>query len=437
MKSSKLLIITSLIFLLCCSSVEAKGWKQKEFIIAVWCPPPATAANMKSLANDHYNLVNVEFWNDPTGPLVDPTELLNVAGQNGMKAMLYSLLITSATLDNPAQKAKLDDLIDKAKNNSALEAYFVADEPQSTAFPALLRLVNYIKQRDPDHLAYVNLYPSYANQQQLGVDLKEAPKGPIGIPDNYAGIGTNADTVKFYGEYLRQYINVIKPELISYDHYNFMNNGIDGQQYFLNLALIRNAAVRANLPFLNIVQSCQFDPGWRKPTGNEMRWLAFTTLAYGGRGICWFVYWGNQQNGAIMQDGTRSSNADQVAAINKDISAIGTEMLQMTSTAVYHVGTLPIGTESIPVSSPVKVSKGEYIIGLFKQNGEQNIFMVMNRNYKNASTVKVTLDYDNGKLMEYSPNQKKWTDVQFVQQGTTFTTVLRPGDGKLYRIDRK
>jgi hypothetical protein len=353
-----------------------------------------------------------------------------------MKAMLYSLLISPSTLDNPVQREKLDQLIDKAKNNPAMEAYFVADEPQATAFPALQKLVNYIKERDPKHLAFINLYPSYANQQQLAVDLKEAPKGPVGIPDNYVGAGTNADTVKFYSEYLRQYISVIKPELISYDHYHFMAN-TDGQQYFLNLALIRDAAVRANRPFMNIVQSCRWEAGWRLPTGSEMRWLAFTTLAYGGRGICWFVYNGTKQNGAIIQDGERSSNADQVAAINKDIRAIGTEMLKMTSTAVYHIGTLPIGTEAIPVSSPVKVSKGEYVVGLFKQNGVQNAFMVMNRDYKQVSTARITLDYGNGKLMEYSPSLKKWNDVQFVQSGTTFATVLKPGDGKLFRIDCK
>jgi len=323
MKASGLLVIILVTCILNCHLVEANGWKQKEFTIAAWCPPPNTAENMRSMANDNYNLINVEFWNDPMGPFVDPTEQLNIAGQNGMKAMLYSLLITPSTLDNPVQRAKLDQLIDKAKNNPAMEAYFVADEPQASAFPTLLRLVSYIKERDPNHLAFINLFPSYANQQQLAVDLKEAPKGPVGIPDNYLGAGTNADTVKFYAEYLRQYINVVKPEFISYDHYHFMANN-DGEQYFLNLALIRNAAVRADLPFFNVIQSCRWESGWRLPTGGEMRWLAFTTLAYGGRGICWFVYWGTKQNGAIIQDGVRSSNADQVAAINKDIRAIGT-----------------------------------------------------------------------------------------------------------------
>jgi|GEM_PF-6034529 len=112
-------------------------------------------------------------------------------------------------------------------------------------------------------------------------------------------------------------------------------------------------------------------------------------------------------------------------------------MLKMTSTAVYHVGTLPIGTETLPASSPVKVSGGQYVVGLFKQNGVQNAFMIMNRDYKQESSAKITLKYGNGLLMTYSPGLKKWIDVQHIKSGTTFTTVLKPGDGKLFRIGRK
>jgi hypothetical protein len=45
----------------------------------------------------------------------------------------------------------------------------LTDEPGAGAFPALGKLVAYLRQRDPAHLAYVNLFPSYANEVQLGV----------------------------------------------------------------------------------------------------------------------------------------------------------------------------------------------------------------------------------------------------------------------------
>ena len=52
---------------------------------------------------------------------------------------------------------------------------------------------------------------------------------------------------------------VVKPGLISYDHYQFTTNG-DSADYFLNLAMIRRAAQEAGLPFLNIVQACTWTP---------------------------------------------------------------------------------------------------------------------------------------------------------------------------------
>jgi len=436
MEIMRLFIITSCILAVLSCSLQAKGWKQKEFIVTMWVPGPATVENTSSMAKDNYTHINWERWQDPNAPLVDfidPLVALDATAKGGMKSLVYSVLLRPASLDDPVKKARLDALIEAAKKSPAVEGYYIVDEPQAPTFSGLARIIQYVKSKDPTRLTYINLYPTYANQQQLGVDLKEAPNGPIGIPDNFAGVGTNKETIRLYNEYLRQYIDIIKPELLSYDHYHFLENGVDGQQYFLNLALIREAAVSHIIPFLNVVQSCKL-PGWRTPTPGEFRWLAFTTLAYGGRGLCWFIYWGSKGDDAIIQDGVRSPNADYVAAVNKDLRTVGNEMLKMTSTAVYHTGALAVGTEAVPASSPVQVSKGDYIIGLFKQKGIQNAFMVMNRDYKHVSTAKLTLNYGKGQLMEFSADKGKWEEVQFVESGSTVNVTLKQGDGKLFKI---
>ncbi len=53
----------------------------------------------------------------------------------------------------------------------------------------------------------------------------------------------------------------------------------------LNLALIRQAAEKAQLPFLNIAQTWTWTPSMRVPNADEMRYLVYTTLAYGAPGI--------------------------------------------------------------------------------------------------------------------------------------------------------
>lgn len=85
-------------------------------------------------------------------------------------------------------RKQLDVLIERVKGHPALEAYHILDEPGAAAFPALGRLVAYLKERDPKHLAYINLLPTYANEQQLGVTAADAQRGRIGSPKGLSGV---------------------------------------------------------------------------------------------------------------------------------------------------------------------------------------------------------------------------------------------------------
>jgi len=434
MKTMHLLLLVLCTILVCCSLAEAKGWKQKEFIVTMWCAPPATDENLQILVRDGYNLTNVSFAGDSAVPANESAKLLDVAQKNGIKSLFYHPLIQPGSLDDPAKKAELDKLIEAIKHHPALEGYHLTDEPQATTFPAWAKLTKYLREKDPEHLAYINLYPSYANQQQLAVFLTEEPKGPVGIPDNFAGAGTNKQTIVFYNQHLKEFVDQVKPELISYDHYHFLKNGRDGETYFLNLALIRAAAEKAHVPFVNIVQACTIEPSWRLPNENELRWLAYTTMAYGGRGISWFLYWGPASYGGCYQDGKRMPIADQVARVNQDIKALGPELMKLESTQVYHTEPLPTGTQSIADGCPVKVTGGKFVVGMFKHDKVENTFMVMNRDYKATGFAKVTLTLGNGKLMEFSIEKRKWVEVQYVQDGSIVDVELVPGGGELFKV---
>ena len=51
-----------------------------------------------------------------------------------------------------------------------------------------------------------------------------------------------------YREHLRQFVERVLPDLISYDHYHFFKD-TDTPQYFLNMGLIRQAAMEASSRF--------------------------------------------------------------------------------------------------------------------------------------------------------------------------------------------
>jgi hypothetical protein len=259
---------------------------------------------------------------------------LDIVQSHGLRGQLQDGLIAPATLDQPEQREKLDALIERVRKHPALYSYFITDEPNATNFPALGKLVQYLREHDPEHMAYINLFPTYATNKQLG---------------------NKGDPVTAYCAHLKEYIETVQPSLVSYDHYQFSTNG-DSGNYFLNLALIRQASLDAGLPFLNIVQACTWSPVMRVPNAQEMRYLVYTTLAYGAQGISYYVYcWPNHIGGIANPDGTPTPIYHALSTLNREFVNIARELQPFRSTGVYHLGMLPPGTELPPADLPLKM----------------------------------------------------------------------------------
>jgi hypothetical protein len=255
---------------------------------------------------------------------------LDLVRRHGLRAQLQDSLLAPASLDHPAQRDQLDALIARVRDHPAFYDYFITDEPNATNFPALGRLVGYLRQRDPSHLAYINLFPTYASNEQLG---------------------NQGDATTAYQAHLRQFVDTVKPDLISYDHYQLTAQG-DSAQYFLNLSLIRQAAQAAGLPFLNIVQACTWTPSMRVPKPDEMRYLVYTTLAYGAQGISYYVYCCPGHTGAIAHaDGTPTPLYGALKVLNREFIAIARQLQPLRSRGVYHAGMLPPGAAPLPIDA--------------------------------------------------------------------------------------
>jgi hypothetical protein len=304
---------------------------------------------------------------------------LDVAQRHGLRAQLRDGLLSPASLDDPARREKLDALIARVRSHPALYSYYITDEPSAAEFPGLGKLVAYLRQRDPAHLAYINLYPTYANNQQLG---------------------TQGDTVTAYREHLRQYVEIVNPSLVSYDHYQFATGGdLDG--YFLNLAMIRTSAEKAGVPFLNIVQACSWTPVRRVPQPDEMRYLVYTTLAYGGQGISYYVYCHPGHTGGIaLADGTPTPIYHALKPLHREFVAIAGELQRLESLAVYHTGMTPPGAVPLPKDAPFRldppVLSMDYkppervrgmLLGYSGVAGKPSHVMVVNLDYKVEAVV--------------------------------------------------
>jgi hypothetical protein len=391
-------------------AVSPKAWKQDRLIITFWCPPPATDPNLAIVARDGYTMT----WTPEAG--------LDAARRHGLRAMLEDPLLSPASLDNPGTREKLKALVERVRNHPALEAYYITDEPGAAAFPGLGRLADFLRELDPAHFAYINLFPTYANNEQLG---------------------TPGDTVTAYREHLTRFTAAVRPALVSYDHYHFFRDR-DGDQYFLNLAMIRDAAREAGAPFLNIIQACTIEKSWRLVNADELRFLVYTTLAYGGRGISYFLYWGPTAYGGLYQEGVRTPLADPVAGLNREINALSPPLMALRSLGAYHATPVPKGADPIPSSSPVHMEGNpDCVIGLFAPESarapaltaaDARALLIANRSYTKETQARLQLKSGIRRIEEFNRTTGRWERLRNWRRGTVLPVTLAPGDGRLFRF---
>ena len=335
-------------------------------------------------------------------------------------------------LDDPARRAGLDAMIERVKNHPAMYAYYLGDEIFGGEFQACGRLVAYIRERDPNHMALINLFPTYAGASQLGI----------------SGPGHPNDTETAYREYLRQFVDVVKPDLISYDHYNLYTEGaIDeegadlhaGNTYFMNLALAREAALYGGIPFVNVVQACSVAPTHRIPNGADGRFLAYTTLAYGGQGLFQFVYIATSdpafKGGVVNVNGTLTPLGQALQKIHPEFVAVGLEVQPLTSLAAYHLGAVPSGAVGLPadaeftVDPPVSAKRERGILlGYFGANDNPTHVLAVNLDYTRAITTTVIAP----ELLEvFNATSRTWSAAS---GGSRAQVSLLRGGGKLMRL---
>lgn len=409
----------------CCNAVSEAAapdtkWKLGTPVVTYWAGPGSNIAlNDQTASQLRAGGWNLGWTENPAG--------LDIYYRHGLRAML---VIGTPNVDDPAQAKALESLIMRVRNHPALYAYYLVDEPGAGAFPALGKIVSFLRQRDPKHLAYINLFPTYASEEQLQVSADAAERAKVGYPTNFAGINADDKTVVRYREHLKRFVEIVKPDLISYDHYHFLRDS-DGAQYFLNLALIRMAALEAKKPFLNIIQACDSpSEGWRWPGEHELRWLTYTSLAYGAQGISHFRYdaglWKEPRNPV-----TPLPLYWALSQINREFVAVASELQPLKSVGVYHCGVLPLGGQALPDKSPFVPSPKtqEVLLGYFGKTADRPTHVVVvNLDYKNGSAIALS---GPGSMEVFHAPTRSWS---IGSKSARVKLELPPGGGALVRL---
>lgn len=313
-------------------------------------------------------------------------EELDLYDRHGLRVILE---IGLPDLDDAGEVQALDTLLRQVRQHPALYGYYLADEPGAGSFGKIGRVAAFLRERDPVHMTLTCLLPTYASDGQLQVSDDTAARARVGHPLDFAGTDPTDPVTARYTEHIRQFVTTTRPDFICYDHYHFQLAG-DGSQYFLNLALVRNAAQSAGIPVVNVIQaSASIGEGLRGPNADELRWLTYTSLAYGVLGLAHFRYdtgfW-KEPRGNI----TPVPNFWAVSRLNHEFVAIAKELQALASIGAYHGGELPKGGVAIPAGQPFQIEgdSGQILLGCFGETTEQvTHLLVVNKDYRNARTL--------------------------------------------------
>ena len=163
----------------------------------------------------------------------------------------------------------MDELID-IDENSFIHAditwgNMLRDEPGAKMFDLLAEAYDIYDAKTDDKIPYYNLFPSYANEQQLGTAT--------------------------YEEHLRQFFDKVDPRLYaSVDIYPLNISYSINNDYFYNLNAFAKECRTRGIPFGVFIQSVSFAAVKRSPNEAEMRWQVYCALSFGARDIQYFTY---------------------------------------------------------------------------------------------------------------------------------------------------
>ncbi len=191
----------------------APEWPPKKLPIMTWLGPGKDLLRpeiFKKIAAAGFS-INMSFLGDQASNL----KALDLARDAGLTLMIYDDRVAKLVEDASLPLNPLDQVVADYKNHPALFGYYVLDEPNASKFDRLGEIVRYLAAKDPLHPAYINLFPTYANSQQLGTET--------------------------YEQHVAAYLAKVRPAFVSYDHYPITDKGLR-DDYYLNLEIIRAAA---------------------------------------------------------------------------------------------------------------------------------------------------------------------------------------------------
>lgn len=310
---------------------------------------------------------NLSFFNDAESM----SKALDTALKAGIKMIVYCPELKSAT----------EQTVKRFMNHPAVAGYMLRDEPNRSDFHELTDWVKKIRSTDDNHFCYLNLFPNYATEEQLGT--------------------------KTYQEHVDLFVREVPVQFISFDHYPVLGDSLRAN-WFENLEIISGAARKAGKPFWAFALSVAHGK-YPIPTLAQLRLQVFSDLAYGAQGIQYFTYWTpfdtvwNFNNAPITLEGKRTVVYDRISQVNKEIASLSSVFSGARVISVSHTGVIPQGTRPLTALPwPVKVlrTEGTGAVVSLLENGTISYLVVINRDFKASMNLYIECENNVRKVLK-------------------------------------
>ncbi|MBE5745583.1 MAG: hypothetical protein E7355_05580 [Clostridiales bacterium] len=192
--------------------------------------------------------------------------------------VIKDLCITEKTVEEflAEQGDEMQARLDAYAKHPSFAGILAADEPHSGKYPAIKKLQDWFAERYPGKEFEVNLLPDYASAEQLFND-KNA-KYP-------------------YQKYLDDFVDIVQPEYLSYDHYALIVDHSAKDKMYLRPSYLKNleqfakAAQRTGKEFKVFLLTLGHWDFRTVATYADIAWQVYTSMAYGASGAQTFTYW--------------------------------------------------------------------------------------------------------------------------------------------------
>lgn len=297
-------------------------------------------------------------------------ETLKICESIGLKAIIWIPNIKS-----------IDQFVRDFRNNPATGGYLYADEPGVKSFSLLRKCDNEILALDSNSMIWTNLLPNYASAEQLGTSN--------------------------YREYIRKFIEVVQPSMLSFDNYPFVEK--DGEVemrpgFYRNYEDVKDICGEYGVTFwsyLLAVPHLQY----ATPTPGQLALQMNSALAYGAQGLGYFGYQqsntkssANYHDPVVTYSGKLTSSYYNIKDVNVGVQSQAKHLLGMKLIGVWHTGSkIPEGTHRLSASDLPKGiarvnSNGDGLIVSRYTIGDNEYLMIVNRDYEYSQRVQIEKD---------------------------------------------